>query len=182
MKKNLGPQLALYPTPLTVIGAMDGDQPTWTLVAHTGIMSHDRLMVSLAAAHFINSKIKKTGKLSINMVSEEMLPQADHVGSVSGAKADKSGVFDYEIGEGGTPVIKNSPLTIECEVEDIYEKNGFENFVLKFVNTCVQEENLTEAGKIDYRSMKPVLFEFPTYEYLRTGDVIGKCLSFKENR
>ena len=31
---------------------------------------------------------------------------------------------------------------------------------------------------INYRSLKPVLFEMPTYEYLRTGDVIGKCMSF----
>ena len=40
---------------------------------------------------------------------------------------------------------------------------------------------LNEAGKIDYRTLKPVLFEFPTYEYLRTGEVIGKCLSFKND-
>jgi flavin reductase (DIM6/NTAB) family NADH-FMN oxidoreductase RutF len=181
MKKNLGAQLALYPSPLVVIGAMNGDRPTWTLVAHTGIMSHDRLMVSLAQAHFINDKIKAAGKLSINMVSEEMLPQADYVGSVSGAKTDKSEAFEYEMGENGAPMIKASPLSIECEVEDIYEKNGFDNFVLKFTGTYVQEENLTEDGKISYRNMKPVLFEFPTYEYLRTGDVIGKCLSFKKN-
>ena len=32
--------------------------------------------------------------------------------------------------------------------------------------------------KPDYRSLKPVLFEKPTYEYLRTGDVIGKCMSY----
>ena len=33
MKKNIGSQLALYPTPVTLIGAMNGDKPTWTLVA-----------------------------------------------------------------------------------------------------------------------------------------------------
>lgn len=26
---------------------------------------------------------------------------------------------------------------------------------------------------------KPVLFEFPTYHYLKTGDVLCKCLSLK---
>jgi len=181
MKKNLGAKLALYPSPLVIIGTMNGDKPTWTLVAHTGIMSHDRLMVSLAQAHFITDKIRETGKLSINMVSEDMLPQADYVGSVSGVKTDKSEVFEYEIGENGVPMIKDSPLSIECEVEDIYEKNGFDNFVLMFTGTYVKEENLTEDGKINYRNMKPVLFEFPTYEYLKTGDVIGKCLSFKKN-
>ncbi len=181
MKKNIGAKLALYPTPLTVIGAMDGDKPTWTLVAHVGIIGHDRLLVSLAQNHYINDKIKETGKLSINMVSEEILPAADYVGSVSGAKADKSEAFEYEIGENGTPMIKNSPLVIECEVVDNYNaENHFDNFVVKFTGTYVEEENL-EDDKISYRKMKPVLFEFPTYEYLATGEVLGKCLSFKKD-
>ena len=46
MKKNIGSQLALYPTPVTLIGAMNGDKPTWTLVAHVGIIGHDRVLVS----------------------------------------------------------------------------------------------------------------------------------------
>ncbi len=49
MKKNIGSKLALYPMPITVIGAMNGDKPTWTLVGHLGIIGHDRVMVSLAA-------------------------------------------------------------------------------------------------------------------------------------
>lgn len=181
MKKNLGAKLALYPTPIVVIGAMNGDKPTWTLVGHIGIIGHDRLLVSLNGNHFISSKIKKTGKLSINMVSEEILPLADYVGSVSGAKVDKSEVFDYELGENGTPIIKVSPLSIECEVIDNYDaENGFDNFIVKFTGTYVEEENLKD-GKISYRKIKPVLFEVPTYEYLATGDVLGKCLSFKKN-
>lgn len=46
-------------------------------------------------------------------------------------------------------------------------------------STYVEEKHLNEAGKIDYYTLKPVLFEFPTYEYLKTGDVIGNGLSFK---
>lgn len=183
MKKNLGAMLALYPTPLTVIGAMDGEKPTWTLVAHVGIMGHDRLLVSLARPHYINDRIKAAGKLSINMVSESMLPKADYVGSISGAKADKSQVFAYELSESGVPIIKESPLAIACEVVDNYDaNNGFDNFIVKFTDTYVEEENLDDAGKISYRTMKPVLFEFPTYEYLATGAVLGKCLSFKEQK
>ncbi len=41
MKKNIGSKLALYPMPITVIGAMNGDKPTWTLVGHLGIIGHD---------------------------------------------------------------------------------------------------------------------------------------------
>lgn len=46
MKKNIGSQLALCPTPVTVIGARNGEKPTWTLVAYAGIIGHDRVLVS----------------------------------------------------------------------------------------------------------------------------------------
>lgn len=181
MKKNIGAALALYPMPVTVIGAMDGEKPSWTLVAHVGIIGHDRVLVSLASAHYINALIKENKKLSINIVDESFLPQVDYVGSVSGANTDKSKVFDFELSEGGTPIIKNAPLTIDCVVEDIYNTPGFESFICSISGTYVEESHLNEAGKINYNTLKPVLFEFPTYEYLRTGEVLGKCLSFKKN-
>lgn len=181
MKKNIGSQLALYPTPVTVIGAMNGEKPTWTLVAHVGIIGHDRVLVSLAMPHFINGIIKKNMKLSVNIVDEKILPEADYAGSVSGAKTDKSGLFEYEIGDAGTPIIKKAPLTMECSIIDIYNSPNFESFICTIDNTYVEEEQLNSEGKINYNTLKPVLFEFPTYEYLKTGEVIGKCLSFKKN-
>lgn len=181
MKKNIGSALALYPTPVVVAGAMAGDKPTWTLVAHVGIIGHDRILVSLASAHYINQFIKENNKLTVNLVDESMLPEADYVGSVSGGKTDKSEVFAYELGESGAPVISKAPLTMECSVVDVYNTNGFESFICTIDNTYVEEEHLTEAGKINYQTLKPVLFDFPAYEYLKTGDVIGKCLSFKKD-
>ncbi len=179
MKKNIGSKLALYPMPITVVGAMNGDKPTWTLVGHLGIIGHDRVLVSLAAPHFINGKIKETKKLSINLVDEAMLPQADFVGSVSGNQADKSDAFCYEVGEAGAPIITDAPLTLECSVVDIYETPNFESFICTIDNTYVAEEHLDADGKINYNTLKPVLFEFPTYHYLKTGDVLCKCLSLK---
>lgn len=181
MKKNIGSAMALYPTPAVVVGAMNGDKPTWTLVAHVGIIGHDHILVSLASPHFINGAIKAGKKLSVNIVDEAMLPEADYTGSVSGAKTDKSEVFAYDPGEAGAPIIRKSPLTMECSVEDVYNTQGFESFICTIDNTYVEETYLNEAGKIDYHTLKPVLFEMPTYEYLKTGEVIGKCLSFKKD-
>lgn len=179
MKKNIGSQLALYPTPVTVIGAItDEEKPTWTLVAHVGIIGHDRILVSLAAPHFINHCIKENQKLSVNIVNEDFLPEADYSGSVSGAKEDKSKLFQYELGASGTPIIEKAPLTMECSVVDIYNTQNFESFICAIDNTYVEEVYLNEAGKINYQILKPVLFEFPTYEYLRTGEVIAPCLSY----
>lgn len=180
MKKRIGPLLALYPLPVTVIGAMNGDKPTWTLVAHVGIIGHDRILVSLAAPHFINGVIKQRRKLSVNLVNAAMLPQVDMAGSVSGAKVDKSGLFAFDMGDAGTPILRAAPLTMECSVLDVYESPNFESFICTIDDTCVEENDLTDAGKPDYSRMKPVLFDFPNYEYLQTGDVLGKCLSFKQ--
>ena len=54
MKKNIGNAMALYPTPLVVVGAMVDGKPNWTLVGHLGIIGHDRVMVSMATPHYSN--------------------------------------------------------------------------------------------------------------------------------
>lgn len=80
MKKNIGNVMALYPTPVIVVGAMVSGKPTWTLVAHIGIPSHDMAMVSLAKAHYINRGIKESKVLSINVVDESWLENAAATG------------------------------------------------------------------------------------------------------
>ena len=112
----------IYPAPVIVVGAIVNDKPTWTLVAHAGTMAHSHLMVSLVHAHYINQEIIESKKLSVNIVDEAWLKEADRMGVISGNKEDKS-----------------------------------------------------ESGKINYHTFKPVLFEFPTYEYFVTGEKVGDC-------
>lgn len=178
MKKNIGASLALYPTPLIVVGTMVEGKPNWVLVGHVGIIGHDRILVSLAKPHHTNKGIKESKVLSVNIVDEALLPKADYVGCVSGSKTDKSDVFSYSIGSEGAPLIDSAPLSMECTLDDIYETDGFESFILKISGTYVEENLLNENGKVDYRKLKPVLFQMPTYEYLRTGDIISKCMSY----
>lgn len=176
-KRNLGSLLALYPKPMTVVGAEVEGKVNWLVVGHTGIIGHDRILVSMNKNHYTNQGIRKSKKLFINLVSREMLPKADYVGSVSGASVDKSEVFDFHWGENGTPVIDASPLAMECDVVDIYETEGFDNFICSIANTYAAPEVLANNGKLDYTRLKPVLFEFPTYSYIATGEIIGKCLN-----
>ena len=176
-KQNIGSVLALYPKPMTIIGAEVNGKVNWLVVGHTGIIGHDRILVSMSKSHYTNQGIKESKKLSVNLVSREMLPKADYVGSVSGASVDKSAVFEYHWGENGSPVIDASPLTMECDVVDIYETEGFDNFVCSIANTYAAPGMLDDKGKLDYMRLKPVLFEFPTYSYIATGEIIGKCLN-----
>jgi flavin reductase (DIM6/NTAB) family NADH-FMN oxidoreductase RutF len=175
MKKNIGSTLALYPTPAVVVGTFVDGKINWMLVAHIGIMGHNLIMLSMHKTHLTNKGVKELNKVSVNIIDEKMIVKADYVGSVSGDKTDKSVVFEYETGEAGMPVINESPLTMECEVIHNYETDTFDNFICTIRNTYAEESILAENGKIDYNKLKPVLFEMPTYSYLRTGEVIGKC-------
>lgn len=180
MRKNIGSVLALYPTPVCVAGTKVDGKTNWLLVAHVGILGHDRLLISCAKAHYTNKGIKESRVVSVNLIDEQLLSKADYVGSVSGKTVDKSNVFDEEIGETGVPMIKDSPLTMECIVENNYETEDFDNFILLIKNTFVKEECLDKQGKINYDKLKPVLFEMPTYQYLSTGEVLGKCLKLEK--
>ena len=182
MKKDIGSVLALYPTPAVVVGAMVDGKPTWTLVAHVGVLGHDRILVSLAKAHYVNQGIKDAGTLSVNIVDEGILEQADYAGCVSGAKADKSGLFAWSAGAQGAPLDDEAKLTMECAVEDVYDMKNFDNFVCSIARTYADEEILGENGRIDYATFKPVLFEMPGYAYLKTGGTIAPCTSFGKSR
>ena len=139
MKKNIGAQLALYPAPVIVVGAIVNDKPTWTLVAHAGTMAHSHLMVSLVHAHYINQEIIESKKLSVNIVDEAWLKEADRMGVISGNKEDKSESFAYTIGENGALLIDDAKVSIECEVDGNYELENFDNIVSKIVATYAKK-------------------------------------------
>lgn len=178
-KKNIGQRLSLYPMPLTVVGAEVEGKVNWLLVAHTGIIGHDRILVSMNDKHYTNRGIRQSRKLSLNLTSRPMLSRADYVGSVSGASVDKSHIFTWHSGENGTPIIDESPLSLELNVEDIYKTPGFDNFICTVANTYADESVLDSLGRLDYEKLKPVLFEFPSYSYLATGEIIGRCLKLE---
>ena len=180
MKKNIGAALALYPSPVIVVGAMVENEPTWTLVAHAGTVAHSHLIISLVQAHYINKGILDNKILSVNVVDESWLKEADRMGVVSGNKTDKSDAFEYTIGENGAPLINAAKVSIECEVDGNYKLEHFDNFICKILATYADEEILNEKGKINYHVFKPVLFEFPTYEYFVTGDKVGDCAKMNQ--
>ena len=176
MKKNLGAQLALYPAPVIVVGAMVDGKPNWTLVAHAGVMAHSHVMLSMVKAHYTNKGIRENKVVSVNVVDPSWLKEADRMGCISGSKTDKSEAFAWTPGEKGAPMIDLAKVTMECEVEDIYELGGFDNLICRITGTYADEEILNDKGKIDYRRFKPALFQFPTYEYLGTGEILGSCM------
>lgn len=119
--------------------------------------------------------MKASGRLSVNVVDEALLPRADYVGITSGAKVDKSQVFTWYSGEAGTPVIEDSPLVMECEVVDNYETETFDNFICRISDTYVEEARARRERQGRLQQTETRSLREPTYSYLKTGEMIGKC-------
>ena len=52
-------------------------------------------------------------------------------------------------------MVSQSPVVMECSVEDIYETPGFESLICTIDNTYADEDVLNIDGKIDYGKLKP---------------------------
>lgn len=175
-KKNIGAHSALYPTPTTVVGTKVNGKVNWIAIAHIGNIGFECLVLSLHKSHFSNAGIKDNKTLSVNMLSESMIVPADFVGMKSGKDVDKSKVFDYFEGTlKNAPMIKASPITMECEVIDIYDTEHHDNFVVKIKNTYASETVIDENNKVDYTKVKPLLFGMPKKGYYKVGSRVGSA-------
>jgi hypothetical protein len=91
--------------------------------------------------HYTNQGIRKSKRLSVNLVSREMLPKADYVGSVSGTTVDKSGVFAYHVREKCHSIPPTKSIT-SCNKLNDYSQNSF-NFSIQYLNTqCYTTEKI----------------------------------------
>lgn len=178
MQKDIGSIMGLYPTPVTVVGTVVDGHVNFLTIAHTGVVEHHAFIVSVDKAHARSERsIRDNKTLSVSLIDQKMMKAADWCGIAKVEKTDKSGAFAHRFIQGmpNAPIIEDAPVSMACEVIDMFEIGDFSNFVCNPLHTFVQEEYLTEKGKIDYEAASPVLFEFQSAQYLSTGKVIGQC-------
>ena len=176
--------MGLYPTPVTVVGTvLENGRVNFLTIAHVGVTEHKRLLISVDKGHALSdAAIAKNGVVSVSLVNREMLEAVDYCGIAKGAKEDKSTVFAHRFDElEKAPIIEKAPLCMTCRIIKTVEVGSFHNYILQPVHTYVQEEYINEKGKIDYASMKPILFEFQNLNYLETGAIAGKCWNIGKN-
>lgn len=165
--RNIGAINALYPSPVTVVGTVVNGKVNWINMVHGGVIGRSDILLSMGKSHYSNKGLKEHMTCSVNLVNHDMLERADYVGVVTGEDTDKSGVFEYFKGTlEGAPLISEAPVAMECKVIDIYETESHDNFIVRPVNTYVQKGMLTENFTIDYRKVKPILFEMPNRRYI----------------
>jgi flavin reductase (DIM6/NTAB) family NADH-FMN oxidoreductase RutF len=164
--------------PVCIVGAMAQGKPTFTVMAHVGILNSSSphlLSLGMNKSHFTNAAIKEQKAFSVNMPSQEQVIHADYVGLVSGKKVDKSKVFPVEFGElKNAPVIKTCPLSMECRLYGTLETPTHDVFIGEVVATYASPDVLTE-GSVDIAKVHPLLFDMNSKKYWSLGSPVADC-------
>ncbi|MCU0861676.1 MAG: flavin reductase family protein [Methanomassiliicoccales archaeon] len=177
-KKDLGGLGALYPMPVVIVGAMDGERANYAAVAHVGILNYGQpqhLSIGLHKSHRTNHCIKATGAFSICMPSEDLVVRTDYAGIASGKREDKSKLFStFFSPQGKAPMAQECPVCMDCGLHDVLDYGTHEIFVGEVLHTYADDSVLTD-GHIDIGKLRPMLFDMGSKQYWSLGRPIAKC-------
>jgi len=144
------------------------------------------LGICVGKGHASNAAIRQTGEFSVNVPTVDMVGVTDYCGIVSGAKEDKSGLFDVFYGElKSAPLIRECPLNIECRLVQTVDLPTNTLFIGEIMN-IYSEEKYLENGKPDVKKIRPFLLTMPDNRFWSVGEQVGNAwkdgVKFKEKK
>ena len=165
------------PLPPTMVTCGDMEHADIVTVAWTGITCTDPAMtyISLRPSRYSYGIIKETGEFVINMTSQSLARAADWCGNYTGRKVDKfqkCRLTKEAASVVGCPLIGESPLSLECRVEQIIPLGSHDMFLARIVAVNVEEGLITPEGRLSIGRARLVAFAHG--EYFELGRRIGK--------
>lgn len=152
-KLNFKPGTMLNPVPAVMVSCGTEEEHNIITVAWTGIVNSEPPMtyVSVRKQRHSHDMIAKTGEFVINMTTEKLAFATDYCGVRSGRDVDKFKEQNLTPVKGekvNCPVIKESPVNLECKVVEVHEYGSHDMFVAEIVNVQVDEDLMDERGRI----------------------------------
>lgn len=178
MKKDVKPGTYLYPVPAVLVscGVIDEDQNLIT-IAWTGTVASlpPQVGISIREERHSYSIIKERGTFVINLPTVDLLYALDFCGLHSGRDMDKfkeTGLTPVEGKRVKTPVVKETPIHLECVVKEMVSLQSHDLFIGEIVHVEAHEELVKESGHIDFGLFKAITFMGG--EYFSLGEALGK--------
>ena len=179
MRKNFGSKSWLYPMPVLIIAAYDeAGVPNAMNAAWGGMFTDEHIGICISQGHKTTKNILATGAFTVSMATAEQVVACDYVGIVSGNrerdKVAKAGFTTERSEVVNAPIIKELPMTIECEMVSYDEESC--HLVGRIVNVSADESILTD-GKIDYAKLRPITYDPVNHHYVELGAKAGNAFS-----
>ena len=171
------PGTFIYPIPAVLVSCGDMEKSNIMTVAWTGVINTNPAIVyiSVRPERYSYNLIKENNQFVINLTNEKLAYATDWCGVRSGAKYDKFKEMRLTKEKANfvkCPMIKQSPVSVECEV--IEEKNygSHVQFVAKVLAINADKKYIDENGAFDISKCN--LIAYSNGHYYQMGKKIGK--------
>ena len=171
------PGTILYPVPVVMVSCGSMEKSNIITIAWTGTINSDPAMtyISVRPERYSYDIIKESGEFAINITTEELAKATDWCGVRSGRDYDKfseTGLTKEKAQYINCPIIKESPISIECRVTEIKELGSHHIFMAEILGADADEKYLNENGKFEFEKSRPICYSHG--EYFGLGKKLGK--------
>ncbi len=182
-RKSVEPKYSMCVQPAFIIGTNNEDGSenfapiTWLSATHEEGDGY-LLVISMAGTKRTKQNVIRTGLLSANLVSKDMLPLMDYFGSKHAADGKKNDIA-YGMSRGevlDVPTLDESPWVYECEVSRSVETGDSTTFFCRVKNIQMDERlSPKDIFDIDLTVLDPVVY---SGRYHSLGDMLGEIGDF----
>ena len=167
----------IYPLPAVMVSCGTMEESNIITVAWTGIINTDPAMcyISVRPTRHSYEMIKKTVEFVINLTTKDLAYATDWCGVKTGAKVDKFKEMKLTKEKANfvnCPMIKESPVSVECKVKEIRELGSHHMFVAEILGINADEKYINENGAFDIS--KCDLIAYSNGNYYSLGKKIGR--------
>ncbi len=177
-KQTWKPGNMLYPLPAVMVSVGDKEGNTNIItIAWTGTLCTDPAMlyISVRPERYSYQMIRRSEEFVINLTTEALAKATDYCGVRSGRDVDKWKEMNLTRGRANAlsyaPVIEESPVNIECKVEEVKELGSHHMFIARVVSVQVDDSYMDENGK--FCLDETGLLAYSHGDYVSLGEKIG---------
>ena len=166
----------MYPLPVVMITVGEKKNCNIITVAWTGIVNTHPPMLSISVKkeRYSHDIIKKYGEFVVNLVTEDLVKSMDFCGVRSGKNIDKfkeTKLTLISAEEVKAPLIAQSPVNLECRVQNIIELPSHDMFLAEIVAAHIDENMIDESGLYKFAEMGLVALNHVGYYRLEKKEI-----------
>lgn len=139
------------------------------------------IVISMFGTKKTKLNVIRTGKLSVNLVSRDMLSLMDYFGTHH-ARDGKKDAIPYQVLRGDVvdvPILGASRWVYECEVAHSFKTGDSTTFFCRIRNVQVDENmSVQDTFNINLEKLDPVIY---SGMYHSIGNLLGKIGDFSKN-
>ena len=144
----------IYPIPAVMVSCGTMEKSNIITVAWIGILNTNPAMcyISVRPERYSHDIIKENGEFAINLTTRQLAYATDWCSVKSGRDVDKFKEMKLTKEKANiisVPLIKESPVSVECKVKEIVPLGSHDMFVAEIVAIDADEKYIDEKGAFD---------------------------------